>query len=63
MANSRSITSLGPRIVAVVDGESESVIQQFRSYRKAKVVLGAMESELDDLGDDRWAVLHGVKLR
>jgi hypothetical protein len=37
MANSRSITSIGPRIVAVVDGESESVIQQSRSFRKAKV--------------------------
>jgi hypothetical protein len=63
VANSRKITTIGPRVVAVVDGQTEYVIQQYRSFRRAKAGRVEMQSQLDEIGEIRWATLHGVDLK
>jgi hypothetical protein len=54
---------MGLRVVAVVDGRTEYVIQQYRSFRRAKAGRVEMQSQLNEIGEIHWATLHGVDLK
>ena len=49
----------GPRVVAIV-GDSEHIVQQYRSHGAAVKDLPRLSEELQRLGSEQWARLHGV---